>query len=162
MTPRHEGWTVVCAGHWNRMIFTPEWVSEHLFHVAEFERLVPFMPEPSVLYQLALVSLHVAENRIVLSARRCTAAALAESERIAVEALRELPNTPVSAVGVNFSFVDEAPAPDLLGLFTAADNAELVGNNWVIQSQGLSRRIISENLTLNVKLTLNGNIVQLD
>lgn len=52
MVPRHEGWTVVLAGHWNRMIFTPAWVGQHLFQAGQqLETLVAILPVLPLIYQ---------------------------------------------------------------------------------------------------------------
>lgn len=51
MTPKQEGWSVVLLGSWNRMIFTPEWVSARLFHQPEIETFVALMPNMPLIYQ---------------------------------------------------------------------------------------------------------------
>ena len=64
-----ETWGVVLAGHWNRMIFTPDWVSEKLFHEDVIETEFALLPGFPVLYRHPQVLMEAVASRLVFRPR---------------------------------------------------------------------------------------------
>lgn len=163
MVPRIDGWTTVLAGHWNRMIFTPAWVGQHLFPGdVEVETLVAILPVFPLVYQDAHVVVQVASPRIVLHARQLTDENLERSERMAHIILTELNDTPLIGVGMNFEFVENAPPKRVLDLFDIQDNVTLAENGWQIHERKFVRKIQHDDLTLNLSLTLKDAAVHFE
>src|SRR4051794_13893072 len=109
MTPKLTGWSVVLLGSWNRMIFTPEWVSTRLFHQPEIETFVALMPNMPLIYQHEQVVFEVAQPRLLFRPRVANDACFAQCETMARTVLDALRDTPLQAVGVNVAFTEAEP-----------------------------------------------------
>jgi hypothetical protein len=163
MEARDEAWAIVIAGFWNRMIFSPTWVSEHLFPgAAEIERMVLLMPDAPLVYRNADLDLEVSNARLSIKPRRATADCLEIAAGMARVICRLLPNTPVVGAGINFGFEEALPEPELLELFNAADVAELAGDGWQVESRVLRRELSRDDRTLNLSLTFKDRGVVID
>lgn len=152
MISNQKTWTIVIIGFWNRMIFTPQWVCKELFGVAEVEALVPLNPLLPTVYRDKDVSLQVGEDRVVFNARETTSACRERMEGLACSLLELLPKTPVSAIGVNFGFIEKAPEDSLLKCFNFSDDLSLGSADWDIERKKLTRRLVSGEKTLNLTL----------
>jgi hypothetical protein len=164
MDARKGAWSVVVVGYWNRMIFSPEWVAEHLFKTAEIEKLIPLMPDAPLIYQNNDVELHVLDTRVSVLARNSTLEGLTRAADMACAILDLLPNTPIQAVGINVGFDEPQPEDRLLELFNADDLAEINSEGWQIEKRILVRQLSREGdgRTLNLKLTFQPPEVMVD
>jgi hypothetical protein len=61
-----------------------------------------------------------------------------------------LPVTPVSALGINFNYREDAPPEQLLGLFRMGDNDRLADHDAKIQSYLLKRELKIQDQVLNL------------
>lgn len=164
MQRKKEGWSVVLAGFWNRMIFTPEWVGPRLFgEVAEIETVVALLPILPIIYRDNQVAVEISNARIVCRARDLqNEDALRRSGTVASIILNALPETPVQGVGVNFAFRENAPAANLLDLFDFADNPRWVEAGWEMADRKIVRQLTRDGEMLNLTLTLNNGRVDID
>jgi hypothetical protein len=156
LAPNLDGWTLVLAGFWNPAIFRPAWVGERLFRTPVIETLVPLAPGVPVVFRSTDVAIRVSPMRLEIMPRAATDAALAAMENIAVSALEILAETPVSAVGVNFAFREDAPGEDVLNLFNFHDAGRWGGQGWQAQHRELSRKFERNGQVLNLRLGFDG------
>lgn len=161
MKPKQDAWTVVIVGCWNRMIFMPKWVSENLFDVPEIQKLVPIMPIAPLIYRTDEISLFVEDQKLVVQARQPTLECLQKMETMAVTALDKLPVTPISAMGVNFGFVEAAPSERLLKLFNFGDDVDIGSLGWDIGTRNLMRQLTRGEAILNLKLSSDSKEVEI-
>lgn len=150
------------AGFWNPAIFRPAWVAERLFRTPMIETLVPLAPGVPVVFRSPEVAVRVSTTRLEIMPRAATDEALAAVEAIASSALEILSETPISAVGANFAFQENAPSAELLDLFNFRDAGRWGGHGWQAQLRELTRRFEREGSVLNLKLTFDGASVQFD
>ena len=164
MTPKLDTWGIVLAGHWNRMIFTPEWVSANLFHqeTIDTEIEIALLPVFPVIYRHPLVTLEASGGRLVFRPRADNPKALELAETMASTALRELPNTPLMGVGINFSFTEQNPSPKLLELFNLADAGDIAHEGWEAPEIKLLRKLSGEHGTLHLTLGYDRDKVEID
>jgi hypothetical protein len=164
MQKKREGWSIVLAGFWNRMIFTPEWVGPRLFgENPEIETVVALLPILPIIYRDNQVAVEISSARIVCRARNLEdEAALRRSGTTAGIVLDALPETPVQGVGVNFAFREEAPPGELLDLFGFADNPRWVEAGWEMGERKIVRQLTHDGDTLNLGFTLNGGQLDID
>ena len=145
------------------MIFTPEWVIPRLFPGPDIETLVALLPILPLIYRSDLVALDITNIR--LSFRPLQLAndnSLLGAERMAHTVLRDLPETPLQAVGVNFSFKEEHPLPPLLAMFNDADDAQLAEQEWTIGERKITRKLTRGELILNLTMTHTAGAVTFD
>jgi hypothetical protein len=164
MHKRREGWNVVLAGYWNRMIFTPEWVGPRLFgENAQIETVVALLPILPIIYRDNRVAVEIATTRIVCCARDLeNEQAVRRSGEVAGIILNALPETPVQGVGVNFAFREQAPDASLLDLFNLGDNARWVEAGWELGERKIVRQLTGDGDTLNLTLSLSGDVLDID
>ena len=163
MRRKPEGWNVIVAGFWNRLIFTPEWVAERVFHHAEFETYVALLPVLPIVFNGKVVSMEVSLARLLFRPVKLeNDDSLARAEQMAREVLKALPETPVQAVGVNFSYVEDFPAADLAAVFSDNDPTELSTMGWETKERKIARRLVQGGETLNLTMTYDGMSVTFD
>ena len=155
-------WGIVLAGHWNRMIFTPDWVGEKLFHEDEVEAEFALLPGFPVLYRHSQVLMEAVSSRLVFRPRFNTEEALKMSERMALAALTELPNTPLLGVGINFSFKEANPTNDLLKLFNVGDAGAIARRGWETPETTVVRKLTGKDGSLNLTLFHDGSSIAID
>jgi hypothetical protein len=153
MKARADSCTIVIPGYWNRMIFVPQWVMHELFHKQEVEKLVPLLPVAPLVYRDDELVLQVVEHQIIVQARKFDDNFLERVEKMACETLEALPKTPVSAIGVNFGFVESNPNDDILKLFNFSDNVEIASLDWNIVTKKITRQLTKDGMTLNLTIT---------
>ena len=161
MRPKRDGWNILLAGFWNRLIFTPDWVIPHFFPgEQEIETHVALLPILPIIYKTHGVSLEVSSTRLVLRPPvPFTDEGLLRIEKMARIALDSLPETPVQAVGINFAYEDNHPAPHLLAMFNDVDDVELGQLGWEIGERRLARRLSRRDDVLNLSAVLKENAV---
>lgn len=164
MHKKREGWNVVLAGFWNRMIFTPEWVQSHLFATSEqLETVVALLPILPIIYRDNQIVVEISATRIVCRARDLDSdEALRRSGAAASTILEALPETPIQGVGVNFAFREAAPAANLLNLFDFADNPRWAEAGWETGERKIVRQLTRDADTLNLTLTFNAGRLDID
>ncbi|MCX7014343.1 MAG: hypothetical protein NTW86_17630 [Candidatus Sumerlaeota bacterium] len=155
MEPKSDGWTLVIVGFWNRMIFSPKWVGEGVFQKEELEILVPLSPTIPLVLRDEHLSLQVSDRRLILAPRLGFLRGMEDAEQKALRILERLPETPVSAVGVNFSFLESSPSESLLRLFNHDDDSQLESLRWRIEERTISRKLIQEDSVFNLTLRLD-------
>lgn len=164
MQKKPEGWNVVLAGFWNRMIFTPEWVGPRLFpDNPQIETVVALLPVLPIIYRDQQVSAEISSARIVCRPRDLESdESIRRAGTIAGKILSELPETPIQGIGINFGFQEQAPTPDLLDLFTFADNNKLAQTGWETSERRIVRQLYHEGTTLNLSLSFNNDRLDID
>jgi hypothetical protein len=162
MIAKFETWGIVLAGHWNRMIFTPEWVGARLFHQEEVETQIALMPIFPVIYRHDLVILEASAIRLIFRPRFDTTEALELAERMAVTSLDDLPNTPLIGVGINFSFVEKDPPRGLVELFNLGDVRQIARAGWETRETKIIRKHVGPLGTMQVTLGQDAEGVGID
>ncbi len=101
MRPKRDGWNILLAGFWNRLIFTPDWVIPHFFPgEQEIETHVALLPILPIIYKTHGVSLEVSSTRLVLRPPIPTAwTGVSGSESRAIRAIFSMRSSPSSANG---------------------------------------------------------------
>lgn len=109
LKPHVDGWNIVLSGHWDALIFTPDWIRTHVASAKEVGVDLPTVAAlpPRLIFDG--IYLLVVENKLLLGARKPDDAALGHMEEAASRVLKLLPHTPLTATGVNFAFVEEQP-----------------------------------------------------
>ena len=126
MKPVVGGWNLLVIGRWDALVFTPEWLKDHVARgkVTVAVGGVPGAP-PRVSFDGVELSPH--GGRLVAAPVTIDDAALASAERVVLKILAALPHTPVHATGVNLQFTVPAEGriaavlelPDTPGLAAA-------------------------------------------
>ncbi len=155
LKPKTDGWSIVVAGHWNRKIFCPAWISSRLTTTKNIEIEVP-VDNPGLPIRLTFDGIHlsVTSNKLVLTVDRPDDTLLERCREVAIKALKELPHTPLMAVGVNYVFIAEQPDEPLLRVFCLSDNNSLSDADVKIRSTLIHRSLLIQDQTINLSLTL--------
>ncbi len=163
MRRKRNGWNIWLAGFWNRMIFTPEWVSPRLFPGPKIEAHVALLPVLPLIYRDLTAEMEVSATRLVFRPRVLhDDGSLLRAEAMARTVLQALPETPVQAVGVNFSFEEEVSPDPLTAIFNDIDDVELSQEGWAIEERKLTRHLTRGGEALNLTMTSHGEAVRFD
>jgi hypothetical protein len=112
-----ERFSIVLVGAWNVSILNPEWVATVLFD-GEPIGIELLLGDLTWRFRSAAAVLEVGEQRVQIRSAIAADAELTDGklepvERLALQLLEALPETPVRAVGINFSFRIESAVPEL-------------------------------------------------
>jgi hypothetical protein len=120
-------WNIVVVGRWNRGILTPAGIGQRLFGLPPG---TPINVEISLdyLYPCRVrhdgLAVSVEETRLVIEPDSCTFPEMQHALEIATKAIQNLPETPLSAVGVNFRYkISDPPTIFLQQLQPDLDDA---------------------------------------
>jgi hypothetical protein len=145
------------------MIFTPAWVGSHLFGGSEqLETLVAILPIFPLIYQDAEIRLEVSLPRILIHPRQRTDETLERAESIARTVLEKLDDTPLSGVGINLEFIQEAPPQSVLDLFNIPDNVPLAEAGWTPGERRIVRHLQKDAARLNLTIILREGAVHFE
>ena len=152
-----DGWTVVLAGAWNTQIFQPDWVARQIFGAESVELQIALTPSVlNLRYIAADATLVVHGERLIFGAKHPTKEGLSACELYANKVIELLPHTPISAIGVNFAFMQDAPSDEFVRIFDLVDNGPLSDADMIITSSQINRAFRIGNATLNLQLSLDG------
>lgn len=166
MTPASEGFSIVIVGRWNPFIFSPDWVTTHLrdgddtavrigipVDNAEGPRQIAF--EHTRLYP-STTRLDIRPEAPALDQMR-------EIERTARKVLDLLPHTPVSALGINFEFHEQAEREAIQSNFVLSDAGQIDASAYQLTQTRLRRAFSARGQsTLNLTITWDSSMVSTD
>jgi len=143
--------TIVILGNWNKNIFNMNWVAKNLFDLKQIQIEFPLMISEPPRFIGKEIMLTIDDNRIMFTALKNTNKILLTM----IEIVNILPKffemTPVSAIGLNFGFVEDN-LEKISYLFELPDNAVLSDNGAIINNYAIKRNIKLENLEFNLAI----------
>jgi hypothetical protein len=149
---------IILVGHWNRMIFTPEWVTRNLFEPKEI--LVPLLPIDPIRFDGGEFSMEVSFPRLAMTSKTLTDESLRRMEQLSVRILDRLKDTPIKGVGSNFGFDTESATFPKIDVFRSRDLEEMPAP---VLANGVSRQLQwGGDRVLNLILALKGPTVHID
>lgn len=158
MSLKPHDWSVIIAGRWNRAILTPQGIATRLFKLPAETPVEVEVPLD------ALGPYRVSHNRITVTAgwqhlviepRDQTYERLAEAMKIGQFAIEDLPETPLSAVGINIRYRSEESIEVLEGIIGHSWDEAISDNSFVIQNRTTARTLRWKDGVIN--LTVNGD-----
>lgn len=153
MKPDINEWNIVIVGQWNPHIFSPKWMCEALLGVKDIESEFAVGPMTGGMRYLTnhLIILP-GQDRLIIGPRNTSDSTLKEAENIAVRTLQLLQYTPVQAAGINFSFTESNPPPEVLTPFQLADNNILADAGYSLSNTEIIRDIKLDQTILKLKM----------
>lgn len=159
MQPVKDSWNITVVGSWNVAILGPGWLAEHVFADNELTIEFPTNPGYSPRYSAGNVTVVASPGRIVVIPKVLTARTLNNAFKAANRLLEKLPHTPVSAIGVNFGFIQEAADDDLLSHVPEVDGPLFADAGFEITTRRLAWQLLVDDLRLNLTVSEgSGNI----
>lgn len=138
------GWSILVVGFWNQAILSPDGIRKRLFQLPDG---VPVGVEVAIdrpgPYRVSHDGVVVATfpQTLELSVQVSDLVSLEKASGIAIRALSSLPETPVSAAGVNFRYqFDELPDPAIDRLSAPVDDA-VSDNGYEIRARTTTRTL---------------------
>ena len=151
-----DGWSIVIRGHWNAHIFRPEWMTGRLTESQDFVIELPVgYPTQPPRFSFDGIHLRITDYKFVVHPQQIEDAAVNRMCEIATATLNALPHTPVSAIGVNFQYVEDSPSTELAGTFQIPDAARISDVGATVATTLISRQLTVDGLTCNLKLTFD-------
>jgi hypothetical protein len=154
MRAQVENWSIVLLGAWNTAILTPDWLTKYLGVSGPVQIEFPIgnllMP---LRYTLNGVHLVVVRDRVVLAPCADDPEILGRMESFSKSILTVLTHTPVTAIGINFEFIEEVPSPEMKKIFKSPDLPRIADADLVIEATELKRRLrLPQDGVLNLAL----------
>lgn len=153
MKPNLQRCSIVMAGAWNQAIFSPEWVGEHLLDGSVSIELV-FGPLGFMTQFVGPgVRLVVLPHQVQILCTTFEDAAAQLAEEVARRLLERLPETPVTAFGINWGFdVTEASAA-LDRLFSLSDEPSVTALGGQVVTTTIARKMLLGEREITIALT---------
>ena len=150
-----ESLTFVIAGKWNKYILTLDWVAKNIF--TEDQINVEFSMEPDLpfRYHKGFIRFIPTNSNVTFQALNTEKQTLDDIQKKSKDLISLLDKTPIMAFGVNVSYKEDSPSPDLLNLFNLSDNLD---EEYSILKSDIMRTIrINDRTVLNLSLSLMEN-----
>ena len=137
-------WSVVVIGHWNRAILSPAGISKWLFNLPEgtpVQVLVPLDVVAPYHIRHENVTVIPGNDRLIVHPVENNVDQLVQAIRIAQRALEHLPQTPVSAAGLNLRYKSEI-AIDVIDQITANPWDDRISEEGlIVASRSIARSV---------------------
>lgn len=146
MTVDPTGWSVVVVGRWNTGILTPQGIASRLFDVDTNTPLSIQIPLDAlnpykVLSPDQTLAVLASSTRLEVQSLDCETDQLEHAKQVATKALNNLPETPVTAAGINCNWIISDPPSRLVEASVSCLDHELSDQDRVILARSLSRSI---------------------
>ncbi|MBB2960726.1 hypothetical protein [Methylobacterium sp. R2-1] len=151
MKPLLSNWTIVLAGRWNMEILNPEWVTEKIFgkENAEIDLVLNGM-QANIRYRFDNLSFVPQPNNVIFSVNDTEDASLQSIEDAACKLLQALPITPITALGINFTYIEDETPLTIAKLFNISDSSKLADYGLAIKKTRIRREIDFADRQLNL------------
>lgn len=148
-------WNIVIAGAWNIAILTPEGIAKRLFNLdsgtpVEVQVAVNVRAPIQVKYDDIIVQ--PAPSSLVILPQTSSPELLEKSVNIAKRALKDLPETPLSAVGLNLRFQFDNIPNALIDACESVIDDKLSDKNLKIMDKVLKRQVEWKEGELNIEI----------
>ena len=156
---------LVVIGSWNHAIFTPPWVERNLLTGPETVTVeLGFGPQGLVSqFHSGPIQFTSAPGRVSFVPSTVDDSTFKAMEASARQLLSRLPETPISAIGINFGFDVPERAESVEGLLTTNDQGLLGDNGIEVEATLLKRRMQFEQRVFNLSVSREaGEAVRID
>lgn len=150
--------TVIIAGAFNPAIFSPPWIANVLYGIAEGEEISGLIVQDLV--QLTQkpyirdVGILAEAGRLSIFVDKVEPEALTLAESVVKRAAEALPHTPVVGFGLNFAFVEAEPEAEVVDRLKQGDQPEKLGE--LLNSSLASAIRMEDGTLLNLSRGLAG------
>ncbi|MHB1034347.1 MAG: hypothetical protein ACYC35_04270 [Pirellulales bacterium] len=150
-------WSVVVVGHWNRAILTPSGIAKRLFGLDKGTPIEVFvaidaLAPPRVKHDGIVVT--VGGDRLIAEPETSDFNGLERAMEIGRRAVKNLPETPVLAAGMNVKYSCKEPLESLQNITRHLSwDDQLSDNNYEILARALSRELKWKEGQINFSLT---------
>lgn len=160
MKPVASDWTIVIVGNWNMAILNPDWVASEILEKEQvgIEALIgPGMPSYRYISDEFIIIPR--PDRVTISSTLTTPASLNRVESLACTVLEKLPVTPISAIGVNFGYMEEEVI-ELAEIFAISDRMKIADAGLDVFESTIVRSMKFDEKMLNLRISQkeDGNI----
>ncbi|MCJ2136062.1 hypothetical protein MKK69_18745 [Methylobacterium sp. J-026] len=154
MKPLLSNWTIVLAGRWNMEILNPEWVTNSIFGREKVDiDLVLQGMQANIRYRFDNLVFVPRPHNVVFSVNDTKDSSLLAIEEAAGRLLEALPVTPITALGINFTYIEENPTTELLTVFNIDDASRIADYGMKIRSARVRRELDFEDRQLNMMVS---------
>jgi hypothetical protein len=150
---------LVIVGLWNKHIFNPEWESKFLFPKQELEIEFPIQHDASVRISSKDLRILIEGLRLCIICRKQEDSCFTSAKELAILIADYLPHTPITAIGVNFSFI-QTPSEPLLQQLLVADNELITKHYGKIALTQITRNLIVKEIAMQVKITIHDDRIE--
>ena len=148
-------WNVVVVGYWNPAILTPRGIARRLFELDEGTPIAVEVPidglAPHRVRHEGIV-VTAEPGRLALTVEMPSLQNLERARQIAVRAMKNLPETPLTAAGFNIRLKLDDPPGQLLNATSAEADKLLSDAGFTIKTRAIRRSIEQGQGLLNLKI----------
>jgi len=167
MAVRSENWSVIILGRWNRSILTPERIGKRIFGLEDPQNVDIMVPLDGVSPYLVKhpqkgIIVSTEGTRLQVQPEKPDYDSLRLAMEAGVEALKWLPETPVTAAGVNVNFRAGETTADFARFLQSTVDGELAKLERTIIGRSVSRSVRFEEGRLNIGFAQEGDEFRLN
>lgn len=151
-----KDWSVVVAGSWNRAILTPAGIRKRLFRLDDgtpievqlpIDQLKPPQVKHDGIYVIA------DSNNLILRPHQCSFDELDRARLFAINALESLPETPITAIGINMRYTSAIAIPEFFDALDSSWDTSLSETGYTINESDIKRSLSWNNGFINLFLS---------
>ena len=158
LTP--DNWNAVVAGRWNRAILTPSGIAHRLFELVEGTNIEVLMPLDEIgRYQVKhdRCIVEVTKQHLLVQPVESSFENLHIASDICCKALASLPETPLTAVGINIRYAVSQDCQSIRNILTHASDLWLADHDETLVGRSHRRSLSFKQGMINIEVsTLDG------
>lgn len=147
-----ESLTFIIAGKWNIYILSHDWVARNIFKDDQINVEFSMDQDLPLRYHKNSIRFIPANNSVTFQALKDEDEILNNIEEKAKSLVSELDKTPIQAFGINISYKEDNPSPDILKLFKFDD--VINEKNDIIKSEIKRTLKLTSETVLNLTTSL--------
>jgi hypothetical protein len=150
-----KDWNVVVLGRWNRAILTPAGIAKRLFGLDEGTPVEVLVPLDAIApYQVKhdRISVVAGSDRLIIQPTEPQFGLLDRAKSLAERAVCDLPETPLTAVGINIVVAAEDSPQPLLAITTHESDSRLSDAKLKIISRSQRRTVGWHDGQINISI----------
>lgn len=171
MEEKLQGCSIVILGSWNTRILIPPWLGQYIFKKESLEILFPMDPNfPIKVSDGENYLIDINDDKLQFTPKKLDDETLAIMGKGASTILEKLPHTPITAIGINFSFLETA---DKINIYNSIDKETLnlvESDDYInelkefhfLRSFELSKNLDTRILNFKIVRKIESNEIQLD
>lgn len=149
-------WNVVIMGSWNEAILTPDGIRKRLFQLPDGTpvdvQVAVDRPVPHRVHYDGLI-VTPSSSALIISVHQCDSQSLQKACALAKNALLSLPETPLTAAGINIRYQIEELPDELLQLIETPIDGTFSDSGYVIKKRRTHRSLEFQPGEINIELS---------
>ncbi|MHB1185081.1 MAG: hypothetical protein ACYC4A_10335 [Desulfobulbia bacterium] len=137
-----DGFGIITVGSWNPRIFTPDWLKKHVCdnQESELRYAIPLNAvDAPPRIEFEGVYLFPSSSKLEVKPSNPSIELISKCAKVSSSIISKLNHTPLTAIGINFAFMQEVDTQSIMSQFNFADIAKIDASELLLSNTVINR-----------------------